>query len=324
LKTEQLKLVFMGSDPIALPLLNWLRDKASAQVSITHIYTQPDRPVGRGQKVLPNEIKQWALANGFPVRQPLKLTAVEQAELADDQPDVALVMAYGHILRDAFINTPRLGTLNLHASILPSLRGASPIQSAIVSGASESGVSLMRIVRELDAGPVADMERVTIERFDTALDLEQKLSRACVPLVSRNLAALADGVLPFVEQEGTRATFCRRMVKDDGVLDFTRPAAELASRVNGLYPWPSCRIELGGLTVKLGLAESADGQSQPGRVGISLAGQIEIGTSHGLLRLLRLQRPGGKMLPASDFMRGFPLEVGAIVSSHPMPELIRR
>lgn len=313
----------MGSDPIALPLLNWLRDEASSQVVITHVYTQPDRPVGRGQKVLPNEIKTWALERGIPVRQPEKLTAAEQTELATDQPDLALVMAYGHILRDAFINTPRLGTVNLHASILPSLRGASPIQSAIVSGARESGISLMRIVLELDAGPVADVERVSIDSLDTALDLEKKLSAACVPLVARNLAALADGTLEFIAQEASAATFCRRMVKDDGVLDFARPAQELAARVNGLFPWPGCRIELGGQIIKLGLAEAVDGPSEPGVISLSDAGHLEVGTGEGRLRLLRLQRPGGKLLATTDFLRGFPVPAGTIVPSQPMPTLIK-
>jgi methionyl-tRNA formyltransferase len=319
-----MKWVFMGSDPIALPLLNWLRDEAAEAVTITAIYTQPDRPVGRGQKVVANEIKRWAVAHGIEVRQPVKLTPVEQAALAADQPDLALVMAYGHILRDAFISVPRFGTVNLHASLLPHLRGASPIQCAIVNGDRETGISLMRIVRELDAGPVADVERVDIAPLDTALDVEEKLAAACVPLIARNLPALVEGKLTFASQDSSQATFCRRLLKTDGGLDFSRTAGELAARINGLYPWPSCHIELAGQTIKLGLAEAIADAGKPGQVRVSPAGQLEIGTSQGHVRLLKLQRPGGRMLGAGEFLRGFPVPADTVVSSAPMPDLITR
>lgn len=314
----------MGSDPIALPLLDWLMGEGDAKVRITNIYTQPDRPVGRGQKVVANGIKQWAIAHGIPVRQPEKLTAAEREALAADSPDVALVMAYGHILREAFIETPRLGTLNLHASLLPHYRGASPIQCAVASGDAETGVALMRIVRELDAGPVADMERVSIEPHDTALDVEAKLSAACVPLVARNLAALAAGTLEFTEQDHAAATFCRRLVKDDGVIDFSRPAAEVAVRINGLFPWPGCRIEIAGQIVKLGLAEVAEAAGEIGHVLPAPDDTLVVGCGEGSVRLLRLQRPGGRMLSAPDFLRGFPVEPGTVLPSRPMPPLVTR
>src|SRR5207302_4888394 len=144
-----------------------------------------DRATGRGQKVQPNGIKEWALARNLPVLQPEKLTPEVRHELAGFNADVALVMAYGHILKDDFIATPRLGTLNLHTSLLPKYRGASPIQTAIASGDRETGVTLMRIVRQLDAGPVADCERVAVAPLDTAADIEAKLSTACVPLLAR-------------------------------------------------------------------------------------------------------------------------------------------
>jgi len=318
------KIVFMGSDPIALPLLNWLREEGGGTVEFLAIYTQPDRPVGRGQRVTANAIKRWAIEHGIPVRQPVKLTRDEREKLALDQPDLALVMAYGHILRDAFIDTPKLGTINLHASILPELRGASPIQSAIAGGGQETGVSLMRIVRELDAGPVADVERVSIDAHDTALDIENKLANACVPLVARNLVALAEGRLEFVAQDSKRATFCRRLVKADGVLDLSLPAAEVAARINGLFPWPSCRIELEGQIIKLGLAQAVAGEGAPGKVYVNESSQLEVGTGDGRVRLLKLQRPGAKMLATADFLRGFPISDGATVPSVPMPALITR
>jgi methionyl-tRNA formyltransferase len=312
----------MGSDPIALPLLEWLAGEGSAE--IIAVYTQPDRPTGRGQKVVANAIKNWALAQGIPVHQPAKLNREERETYATLAPDLALVMAYGHILSEAFIAIPRLGTVNLHASILPDYRGASPIQSAVCSGDTETGISLMRIVRELDAGPVGDVERVSIDPADTALEVETKLSKACVPLVSRNLAAIATGKLSFTEQEHTRATYCRKLTKADGVLDFAQPAGELAARINGLHPWPGVRVEIGGQLVRLGGASSSEQSTDaaPGAVLDTGSETLAVATGQGTLQLTQLQRPGGRMLPTTDFLRGFPIAPGTVLPSAPMPTLV--
>jgi methionyl-tRNA formyltransferase len=317
-----LNIVFLGSDPIALPLLDWLAGPGAADTRIAAIFTQPDRPVGRGQKVTANAIKQWARAHAVPVHQPEKLTPQAKGELAAMAPDLALVMAYGHILRQEFIDTPRLGTLNFHASLLPKYRGASPIQTAVASGETVTGVSLMRIVRELDAGPVADREQIAIGALDTALEIEGKLAAACVTLLARNLPALAAGGLPFAEQDHTCATFCRRLTKADGGLDFSRPAAELARRINGLYPWPACTVAMAGQQVKLGGADAMAGTAEPGLVAGADAAGLLVGTGAGLLRLRRLQRPGGRMLPAGEFLRGFALAPGLRLPSATMSPLV--
>jgi methionyl-tRNA formyltransferase len=334
--TTPLRLVFLGSDAIARPLLDWLvSDVGRAQVEVVGVFTQPDRPVGRGQKITANEIKTWALGRGLPVLQPEEITDEVRAQLAALTPDVSLVMAYGHILRDAFIATPRLGTLNLHTSLLPQYRGASPIQTAIASGELQTGVTLMQIVRELDAGPLADFERVKIEPLDTALDIEAKLAAACVPLVVRALPRLATNTLDFIAQDHARATFCRRLEKNDGALDFAAPAAVLAARINGLFPWPTCGCELNGQPVKIGLADvapladpafpaSSALQSATVALGSVLgvdAHGLLVATGAGVLRLRRLQRPGGRMLPAAEFLRGFPVASGTQIASMPLPAL---
>ncbi|MCC5023623.1 MAG: methionyl-tRNA formyltransferase [Candidatus Synoicihabitans palmerolidicus] len=314
----------MGSDPIALPLLDWfLGQEGRALAQISTVYTQPDRPVGRGQRFVANEIKQWASAHGIEVRQPEKLTAEARARLTADAPDLTLVMAYGHILGEKFIQAPRLGTLNLHASLLPKYRGASPIQTAIASGDAQTGVALMRIVRELDAGPVADVESVDIETLDTGLDIKATLAAACVPLVSRNLPRLAAGELAFVPQDHAGANFCRRLIKDDGVLDFTRPARAVSARINGLFPWPGCRTEINGQIIKLGQADTLEGQGEPGSIISNFDQELLVSTPQGLVRLLKLQRPGGRMLPTADFLRGFTVEAGTILPSVTMPTLVR-
>jgi methionyl-tRNA formyltransferase len=256
-------------------------------------------------------------------------------------------MAYGHILKDDFIAIPRLGTVNLHASLLPKYRGASPIPTAIAAGETVTGVTLMRIVRELDAGPAADEQRVDIDSLDTAGEVEGRLASACVPLLARALPRLAAGELRFQAQDASRATFCRRLTKADGAIDFRDRANVLAARINGLYPWPGGGVLLGGVQLKFGLARAdrevervvptrfsaGDVAPRGGGNALHLAttpGQIleaggealRVGTGHGVLEILRLQRPGGRMLPAREFLRGFPIPAGAVLPSSPMPELV--
>lgn len=319
-----LKLVFLGSDPIALPLLDWLAGAGASEAAVVGVFTQPDRPVGRGQQVQPNAIKRWAEARGLPVFQPARLGPAELGQLAALGADLALVMAYGHILRPEFIGTPRLGTLNLHTSLLPRYRGASPIQTAVACGETETGVTLMRIVPELDAGPVADAARVPVGPHDTAVEVEARLAQACVPLLARCLPRLAAGNLAFTPQDAAQATFCRRLEKADGALDFAAPAAALAARINGLFPWPSCATTITGQSVRLGLAEALpEAPDQPAGTVLGADGTgLRVATGAGTLRLLRLQRPGGKMLPAGEFLRGFPVAVGTRLESRSMPALV--
>ena len=330
---DLLRVVFLGSDAIALPALHWLTSETGRGVAqVVGVFTQPDRPVGRGQKVQPNAIKMWALERGLPVRQPEKLTDDVRREFSALSPDVGLVMAYGPILRDEFIATPRLQMLNLHTSILPKFRGASPIQSAIASGERETGVTLMQIVRQLDAGPVAEIERVPVDSLDTALDVEAKLAAASAALVERALKKVAAGTLRFTAQDDAAATYCRKLEKEDGALDFGASAATLAARINGLFPWPGCATEINGQLVKLGLADVAVAHVASASAGTPAAGVVLgqdangllVGTGDGVLRLRRLQRPGGKMLGAAEFLRGFPVTAGTQLPSRPMTALVTK
>ena len=321
---DPLRLVFMGSDAVALPLLDWLAGEGGAAAKLVGIFTGPDRPSGRGHAVGPNAVRAWAAGRAIGVLQPERLGAEELAALKALQPDVALVVAYGQILRDEFISAPRLGTLNLHASLLPLYRGASPIQAAIASGDRETGMTLMRIIRELDAGPVAGEERVPIAALDTAAETGAALARAAVPLVARSLPLLARGELSFRAQDPARASFCRRLGRADGVLDFAAGAPALAARINALYPWPSVAVEMGGASVKLGLADALDGApaGTPGTVLGSDADGLLVAAAPGVLRIRRLQRPGGRMLGAGEFLRGFPVPAGALIPSRPMAALV--
>lgn len=324
-----LRLVFLGSDAIALPLLQWLSREGSPVATVVGVFTQPDRPAGRGQRVQPNAIKAWAQDHGLPVFQPEKLTEDVRVELAGLQPDVGLIMAYGHLLKDDFIATPRLGMLNLHTSVLPAFRGASPIQTAVASGVAATGVTLMRIVRRLDAGPIAGCETVPVSPLDTAVEVENRLAAACVPLVAKSLPLLSAGTLDFVPQDDAQATFCRKLRKEDGVLDFAAPARVLAARVNGLFPWPVVSVSISGQAVRIGQAEAvADAPEVPGAVPGEVLGSdsagLRLATGAGVLRFRRLQRAGGRMLEASEFLRGFPVPAGTRLPSLPMPALVER
>jgi methionyl-tRNA formyltransferase len=203
----------------------------------------------------------------------------------------------------------------------------------VASGERETGVTLMRIVRRLDAGPVADLERVAIGTLDTALDVEAGLAAACVPLLRRALPRLADGTLGFAPQDEAAASYCRKLQKEDGALDFSAPAGELAARVNGLYPWPGCTVEIRGEPVKLGLADAPEegwqqgamregAGSGPGQVTGADEHGLLIATGRGVLRLRKLQRPGGRMLPAGEFLRGFAVAPGTQLPSRAMPPLV--
>ena len=321
---EPLRIVFMGSDPIALPLLDWLAGDGRAVANLVGLFTGPDRPSGRGQAVNPNCIKKWSVGRSLPVHQPERLDGASLADLSTLHADVALVVAYGHILREEFISIPRLGTLNLHASLLPKYRGASPIQTAVAAGERETGMTLMRIVRELDAGPVADIERVPIAQLDTASDVEARLARAAVALCARALPKLARGELAFCTQDRAKASFCRRLSKADSALDFSAPASVLSARINGLHPWPSAAVEIGGTEIKVGQADCVEGGAGgiPGSVlGFDPDGLL-VAAGTGILCMRRLQRPGGRMLPTPEFLRGFPVAAGAVIPSRPMAALV--
>lgn len=324
-----LRLVFLGSDVIAMPILDWLARDGADVAQVVGVFTQPDRPTGRGQQIHASPIKVWAETRGLPVFQPEKLGEEVRLQLAALHADLGLVMAYGHILRDDFMHTPRLGMLNLHTSLLPRYRGASPIQSAIASGDRETGVTLMRIVRRLDAGPAADVERVAIGELDTAADVEARLGAACVPLLRRALPRFAHDELEFVAQDEAVATYCRKLTKDDGAIDFAAPARVVAARINGLFPWPGCTVEIAGQVVKLGLADAAsavnpslNASSEPGAVLGQDGDGLLVATGDGAVRLRRLQRPGGRMLPAADFLRGFAIPAGTRLPSRPMSVLV--
>ena len=320
----KLRTIFMGSDPIVLPLLERLVSAHSDTVQLVGIFTQPDRPHGRGMKLCANPVKEWATQHGIPVHQPEKPSDDDLAWIKGLGCDLMLVMAYGHILKDAFLEAPRLPPLNFHASLLPELRGASPIESAIATGRKESGVTLMRIVKKMDSGDILDVEKVQIGPDENRAQLTSKLAQACVPLLDRAIPMLVAGQLPFKPQDEARVSFCRILTKDDSNMDFCASAQMLHDRCHALHLWPGSAFDLGDQRIKVGeTAVISDASDTPAGTVVGNTGALDVATGSGILRITRLQRPGGKMLTASEFLRGLPIAIGTMLASRPMLALER-
>lgn len=301
-------IAFMGSAPIALPTLEALLGEAQeGKVLLAGIITQRDRPRGRGKRVQPNAIKQWGVSKGCSILQPEKPDKALAAWLQQERVDLLLVMAYGHILSSVILDAPALNVLNLHASCLPALRGAAPIAAAIVSGASETGVTLMKMVAAMDAGPILDVEPVLINAADTTASLTEKLAHAAVPLLLRNLDAILSGCVHYTPQDERKVTYTRRLSKEDGYLDFTLSGMMLERRIRAFYPWPGCSFGYRGLRIKIGAACALEEPhaAQPGTLLCVTQEALVIATGEGVLKVLSLQRPGGKQLPVAEFLRGF-------------------
>ena len=315
------RLVLLGSDEIALPAFAAAR--ALPDTEIGAVYTQPDRPAGRGQEVRPNPVAAWARAEGLPLRQPEKLSAIDAAELAALGVDLGVVMAYGQLLKEDFLGATRLGFVNFHGSLLPALRGATPVEGALAMGLSETGVSLQQVVRRLDAGPVHASVVATILPHEGRAALRARLGVLAGELATTALpAVLAEASIP-VPQDEALVTYARRLARTDAPLDFRQPASVLRQRILALEGWPGSTFEHHGVSIKVGAAhvESSPAASPGTVVAVDRTG-VRVACAEGLLVLTQLQRPGGRMLPVAEFLGGYPLTVGEILVSVDMPTFV--
>ncbi|MGZ0657656.1 methionyl-tRNA formyltransferase [Coraliomargarita sp. W4R72] len=310
------KIVYFGSDAICLPGLQYLLEQGRDQCTLAAVISQPDRRQGRGKKLQQNPVAEFASSNGIPLLQPEKPDAALADWLRAEGVALAFVMAYGHFLPKAVREAPTHGMLNFHGSLLPAYRGASPVETAIALGEDETGVCLMQVVKEMDAGSVADRERVGITAADTSPSVRAKVGEAVVPLLQRDLAAALQGELEFSAQDVSQATFCRKISKEDGALDFEQPAAAIDARLRAFTPWPGAYFDHGEIRIKVGQCSvgTSAAAAQPGEV-LAVGATVEVATTDGVLCMHELQRPGGRMLPVSDFLRGYPIEVGEVLPS---------
>lgn len=293
-----MRIVFAGTPEFAAEHLKALLD---SPYEIVAVYTQPDRPAGRGQKLMPSAVKALAVAHGIPVLQPQTLRNAEaQAELAALQPDLMVVVAYGLILPQAVLDIPRLGCINSHASLLPRWRGAAPIQRAVEAGDTESGVTVMRMEAGLDTGPMLLKVTTPISAEDTGGSLHDRLAQMGPPAVVQAIAGLADGSLQGEVQNDSLATYAHKLNKDEARLDWCRPAVELERLIRAFNPWPVCHSTLDGESVKVLAANVAAGKGEPGEILSASKDGLVVACGDQALSLTRLQLPGGKALSFSD------------------------
>ena len=296
----------MGTAAFAVPSLRAL---AAGPHALVAVYTQPARPAGRGLKARPSPVHGAAIELGLTVRTPATLKdPAEHEVLAGLRPDLVVVAAYGLILPTAILEAPRLGCINLHASLLPRWRGAAPIQRALLAGDRETGVTVIQMEPSLDTGPILAMERVPITAASTAASLHDALAGLAARMVGPTIDELASGRATPRPQPQEGVTYAAKIDKSEARLDWTRPAAFLERQLRALNPWPGCWTEVDGERLLVLEGELTAGAGHPGEV---LDGRMTVACGEGALRLTRLQRAGGKPMPAEAFLRGFHLPVGA-------------
>ncbi|MFQ3226061.1 MAG: methionyl-tRNA formyltransferase [Lentimonas sp.] len=323
--SELPNIVFFGSDAICLPVLNYLQHEAAGKCVLRAVVSQPDRRQGRGKKLQPNPVAAWATEHGVELLQPEKPTHELADWMLEQQTAVALVMAYGHFLQKSLREAAAHGMWNFHGSLLPKYRGASPVETALASGDAETGVGLMQVVKEMDAGAVADVETVRIGEQDTGPELRAKVGEAVVPLLRRNLEAMLAGELQFAEQDLSQVTYCRKMCKEDGAVDFTLSASEIYNRLRAFTPWPGGYFDHGEERIKVGRAsvELDRSVAEPGTV-LSTELAVRVATGEGAICFHELQRPGARMLPVADFLRGYPMAEGDPLVGGSAEALVRK
>lgn len=303
-----MRIVFCGTGEIGVPAMKAVGDSPCHE--LVGVITQPDRPAGRDLRPRPSAVKTEALARGIPVVQPARIRN-DFSALQEWAPDVMIVAAYGQILPKAVLDLPRLGCLNLHASLLPRHRGASPIQAAILAGDGKTGISVMFMDEGLDTGDVLLMRSLDISPWESAGELHDRLAHLAPSALLEALDLLAAGTAPRVPQDAALATYAPKLEKQDGRIDWRQSAGALALRVRAMNPWPgaSARLDTGEI-IKIHSAAVSLESAPPGVVQSAGTEGVCVGTGAGSLLLRELQLEGRKRLAAGDFLRGFPLPQG--------------
>lgn len=302
--------VFAGTPAFALSSLDALADHPD--IELVAVYTQPDRPAGRGRKLVASPVKQRAGVLGIPVHQPQTLRSAEAVDtLASMRPALMVVTAYGLILPPAILAVPALGCVNVHASLLPRWRGAAPIQRAIEAGDPETGVCLMRMEAGLDSGPVFATATVTIGAEDTAGSLHDRLAETGGRLLRDSLGAIIDGSLDPRPQDPDAVTYAAKLGREEAEIEWTGDAATIARRIRAFNPWPVARTRFRDEPLRL-LFAVADGEGQgiPGEVLSADGAGVVVACGEGNVRITRLQKAGARALDGSDFVNGTGIRAG--------------
>ncbi|MGE0046662.1 MAG: methionyl-tRNA formyltransferase [Hyphomonadaceae bacterium] len=304
-----MRIAFMGSPAFGLPALEAL---IAAGHEIACVYSQPPRPAGRGKQERKTPVHAFAEARGILVRTPKSLKrAEEQQAFAALELDLAVVVAYGLILPKAILDAPRLGCINLHASLLPRWRGAAPIQRAIMAGDRVTGVQVMRMEEGLDTGPILLSAETPIEFDDAAQSLHDRLSSLGAPLLAAGVSLLAGGQAHWTPPSEKGVTYAHKITPAETRIDWARPAREIDWRIRGLSPAPGAWFEMNGARMKALMSRLGQGRGEPGE---ALDDNLLIACGEGAVRLLSVQREGKAAMSAADFLRGAPLAAGSRVA----------
>ena len=306
-----MRIVFMGTAELACPCLEAVARMPGHEV--VAVITRPDRPKGRDLKPAPPPVKTVAERLGLPVQQPVKINEPSAIKAVQDaRPDLIIVVAYGQILPKPVLEIPHHGCVNVHTSLLPRWRGAAPIQYAILHGDHETGVTTMYLDERMDTGDIILQRAQLIHAGDTSATLHDRLAKLGAEVLTETVMLIAEGNAPRTKQDETRATYAKKLTKEDGRIDWTRPAVEIERQVRAFDPWPGAYTHCGGLLLKIWKAEVDMNAS--GKHGELLPGFV-VATGRGGLRILELQSAGRKRMNAEEFLRGHAVEEGAILTS---------
>lgn len=304
---QPLKIIFAGTPEFAAVALQAL---IQSEHTIQAVYTQPDRPAGRGRQVTQSAVKQLALKHNLPVYQPLSLRdAAAQEELASIKADIMVVVAYGLILPLRVLQIPKLGCINIHASLLPHWRGAAPIQRAILEGDQQTGVTIMQMDEGLDTGPMLHQVHCPIKTTDTSETLHNRLAELGAEAVLTVLRQLSEGKIDSIPQKGSQASYAHKITKDEAHIDWSKSAEAIHRQIRAFQPWPVAVTSMGEMSLRIWHAEVQNTESTknaPGTI-VELSSEgIDIATGKGILRLLQIQKPGSRVLPVKDFLNAKP------------------
>ena len=316
-----MRILYFGTPQFAVPALEALLDSSHEVVALV---SQPDRPRGRGHKLQPAPTKVVASARGIAVLQPTRLKDdAFLSALSDMRPDLGVVAAYGRILPEALLALPRFGMINIHASLLPAYRGAAPVHRAVINGERETGVSIMRIVKELDAGPVFQTSALVVGPDETTPEVEQRLAPLGAQLVTSVVNELATGEAVAVPQDDARVTYAPKIEKREGAIDWDLPAVRIHNLVRGLQPWPLVSAMLEGTRYLLHRTSLSDGTTRESGGTVLTAGGGDLlvaGGDGAVLRILVIQPEGKRPMSPRELLAGHRIQTGAVFRRYEIPE----
>jgi len=307
------KIIFMGTPEFSVPALKALSQSGH---DVVLVVTQPDRPKGRGRRIIPPPVKETAISLGYPVIQPESIRTDEFAgRLEKLVPDIIFVIAFGHILPKKILTLPKIGAINLHASLLPSYRGPAPIQWAVINGEKETGVTAMMMDAGMDTGDILLSSKTDITPEDTSATLHDRLAALGADLLNRVLKMYEAGSIKPVPQDHARATYAPLLKKTDGRIDWKMPAEKLDAFIRGMSPWPGAFTFHGKMRLKIFSAKPAsmDVDNPPGTVVAGFPDELRVATGRGALSVVEIQSASGKRLHVRDFLRGYAMPPGTVL-----------